>query len=106
MTFTVAERFVLLGVTSAAQGDVTTLRILRQLREELSFDETEHRKLKFVQEGSQVRWQSNVQSDKEIAIGDKAKAIIVQQFVTLEKQKQLGLNQLDLYERFCGNGEG
>ena len=43
-TLSVKGRLMLLGILPA-EGDLTTIRIVRELREGLSFSETEHKQL-------------------------------------------------------------
>lgn len=46
MKLTISERLVL-GTILPAQGDYTTLKLIRKLRESLSFSEAEHKQLNF-----------------------------------------------------------
>src|SRR5207247_9230228 len=55
MEFSVQERLILLSILPA-EGDLTTLRIVRGLREQLSFSEEEHALLKFNQAENRVAW--------------------------------------------------
>ena len=103
MKLTIHERLILLGVLPG-EGDFTTLRIIRELRESLSFSEEEHKVLKFQFQDNQVTWESKAEKDKEVHIGERATDIIRGAFKQLNDQKRLRLEHMDLYERFIGNG--
>ena len=49
----VKDRLMLLGILPA-ESNLTTIRIVRELREGLSFSEGEHKDLQMVQKDSQV----------------------------------------------------
>ena len=63
MKLSVGDRLILLGVIPQ-QGDFTTLKIVRNMRDELSFSEEEHKKLKFRQEGEMMHWGKGVKNKK------------------------------------------
>ena len=97
MKLSVADRLTLLNVLPK-EGDYTTLKIVRKLRDDLSFSEEEHKILQFQKDGEMVRW--NDMEDTEIDIGEKATDVIQQAFKELDKQGKLHMEYLDLYERF------
>ena len=99
MELSVAERLVLLSVLPE-QGDFTTLKVIRTLRETLSFSEDEHKEYKFVQEGMQVRWDDKAEQVKDITIGEKANDIIVLALSKLNEEKKLKMEHFGLYEKF------
>lgn len=104
MILSVKERLILLS-TLPAQGDITALKIIRKLREDLSFSEDEHKKLKFIQEQDGVRWDDKEEMPKDIQIGEKAMDIIVDSLKKLNAQKKLSMDHLDVYERFVEKKE-
>ena len=95
----VVERLVLLNILPK-EGDFTTIKLLRKLRENLSFDEDEHKKLNFVQDGDQVRWNQEALSDKRIQIGEKQADIIQSALEKLNDEKKLTDEHFSLYEKF------
>lgn len=98
MKLSVKERVVLLSVLPA-QGDLTTLKIIRKLREDLSFSEEEHKELKITQVGENgIRWEREI--SKDVEIGEKANDVIVNAFKDLDKKKQLHMDHVDIYEKF------
>jgi hypothetical protein len=100
MKLTVNDRLILLGVIPL-QGDFTTLKIIRNMRDELSFSEEEHKKLNFRQEGEMMFWEEGLE-DKEVNFGEKATDIIIDAFKKLNEQKKLRIEQMELYEKFVG----
>ena len=98
MKLTVNDRLILLGIIPL-QGDFTTLKIIRDMRGELSFTEEEHKILKFRQEETMVYWEEGLE-DKEINFGEKATDIIVDAFKKLNEQKKLRIEHMELYEKF------
>ena len=100
MKLPVSDRLILLGILPK-EGDFTTLKILRQMKDELSFSEEEHKKLNFRQEGETILWDEELEG-KEVTFGEKATDIIVDAFRKLNDQKKLRIEQMELYERFVG----
>jgi hypothetical protein len=86
-------------------GDITTLRIVRDLERDLGFTEAEHAELKFrekTQEANdgRIHWVPDADHVKEIVIGPRAFAIISDALAALDKQKKLPFELMGLYERF------
>jgi len=77
MLLTVKERIVLGQALIGVRGNLTELRIIRQLREDLSFSEEEHKELNIQIEGDGIFWNTEGEQPKEIEIGDVARKIIV-----------------------------
>ncbi len=103
MKLTVKERLVLLGILPN-EGDFLTLKLVRKLRESLSFNEQEHKLYKFVQKENSISWNDKVQQDKEVEIGEKSNDLIVQALKKLNDQKKLHEEHFDIYEKFVGVG--
>ena len=74
MNLNVLERLLLLNHLPK-EGDITTIKLVRKLRESLSFSEDEHKKLKFAEQEGRVTWQENI--EKDVYIGAKTQEIIV-----------------------------
>ena len=105
---TVMERMILLGLLPG-EGDITTLRIVRKLREDLSFSEQEHKDLQISQADGQIKWDQKKAKAKPITLGPKATRIIVKTLKTLNEKGKLLSQHLDLYDRFVearGEAEG
>lgn len=104
MLLSVRDRLMLLNILPP-EGDFITLRIVRDLKRELSFSEQEIKDLKIVSEPNVVRWDEKAeaeQGEKEVEIGSKATAIIVDVLVRLDKEKKLMEGHVSLYEKFIG----
>ena len=97
----VLNRLSLLGLL-VNEGDSTTLKILRELREELSFTSDEHVAINFQpQPDGKLIWNDDADPYKEIeftgireVILEKAKT----QLKEMEKEGKLKLDYLSLYE--------
>jgi hypothetical protein len=100
MLLNTKERLILIA-SLPKEGDYTTLKIVRKLREDLSFTEEEHKALQFVSnpEGM-LNWQPSGDKSVEIEIGDKAREIIKSALMKLDAEKRLTEDHLELYERF------
>lgn len=99
MLLTVFERLILLNILPQ-EGDFLTIKIVRQLREALSFSEEEHKALQFKTEEARVFWQTEAAKDKEIGIGGQATKIIVEALTRLSDEKKLKDEHFSLYEKF------
>lgn len=95
----VLERLVLLQILPA-EGNFTTLKIVRKLREDLSFDEAEHAKYQFEVNEAGVRWNPDEDQNKEIQIGEKATDLIVERLKDLDQQQKLNASHYTLFEKF------
>lgn len=105
MELSVMDRMTLLSVLPK-EGDFTTLKIIRKLRETLSFTEEEHKKYNFVNSEGGITWSlkdeqgKDIPQDKDITIGEKATDIIVTAFKKLDREHKLNEAQLPCYEKF------
>lgn len=105
MKLNVAERIALLNVLPP-QGSAVTLRIVRNLQDQLSFTEVElkHFKIKnkILPDGRvTVTWNPKLSDEtKDIKIGEAARGVIVNQLKLLDSRNQLHITMLPLYERF------
>ncbi len=99
MELRVYDRLILLNILPK-EGDFTTLKIIRKLREDLSFSESEHAILQFKQDGGNVQWKQEGDIPIEISIGEKATDLIVEVLKKLDKEKKLQDQHFSLYELF------
>lgn len=98
------ERLVLLN-NLPAEGDLTTIRIVRELREALSFTEAEHATLNFRQledEGgkSRVEWEAGADKETDIPMGPKALGVVRKQLEKLSKDGKLTEAHLSVCDKF------
>ena len=98
MELTVGDRLVILSILPI-ENDITTLRVLQELKKSLSFSEEEHKQLEFKQEEDRVVW-NEVEIKKDIEIGDTAGNIIRSAFRDLNNKKKLREEHIPLYEKF------
>lgn len=105
MELTVQER-IQLGNALPQQGNVCTLLILQELREQLAFTDKEMKacRMQSYPDG-RIVWDPEL-VDKVIlviALSKPAHAIIVAALTKLEDANQLHMNQLTLWEKFITN---
>jgi len=100
MLLSVQERLLLLEALAGVRGNLAELRILRELKEELSFGEEEHKELELRSVGDMMRWNPAKAKDKEIEVGDVARDIIVRRLKELNEQKVLTEAHLFVIEKF------
>ena len=102
---TVLERLMALSLLPK-EGDFVTLKIVRNLRETLSFSEEELKalELKLVPEKG-YEWKiEGVPAEilnKEITLGPKAASLIADSIEALNNDKKLTEQLFSLYEKFC-----
>ena len=100
MELGVFDRMMLLNILPG-EGDFTTLKIVRKMRENLSFTEEEHKALEFKQaDEGRIQWKREADKPKEIPIGEKATDIIVEVLKKLNDDKKLQDQHYSLYEKF------
>lgn len=99
MDLSVMERLLLLELLPA-EGSITTLRIVRDLRSALSFTEQEHADWHIEQQGGQVRWDTVAAQLTPIAIGPTASALIRAALEKRNTAQTLRAEHVDLWDRF------
>lgn len=101
--FSVQDRLALLSVLPD-KGNITTLHILRVLREELSFSEDEHAALELVTLPDTVHWNPDHKvPDKTIEVGDKARDVIATALKQADQRQDLADLHIPLWDRFVGD---
>ena len=102
MNLGVFDRLILLNILPK-EGDFTTLKIIRKMREDLSFSEEEYKALELkTGDKGQVLWKQEADKPNEINIGEKATDIIVEVLKKLNDGKKLTDQHDSLYEKFVG----
>ena len=88
------------------EGNVFSLRIVRDLQRDLGLSEAELKKIKLKNtDNGGVTWDETKDRGKEVAIGDRARKIIKDAFSELNKQKKLKLDHLTVWEKFLAKSE-
>lgn len=100
MELLVGDRIRLLGILPEA-GNLLTIKIVRKLREALSFSEEEHKELKIVAKDDRITWDIAAKP-KEIDIGDQGKEIIEKALRGLNEKDELTVPDVGLWEKFIG----
>jgi len=104
MKLDVRERLVLLAILPA-EGNFVTLKVVRKLRESLSFSEEEIKQYKFVQKEGSVSWDDKAEQSKLVEIGTQAKIIIQDALKKLDEQQKLKDEHFTIYEKFVEKDE-
>lgn len=99
MELTIFERLILLSILPQ-EGNFMTLKIVRQMREDLSFSEEEHKTLNFKQENDRIVWNQTSEKIKNVSLGEKAIEIIADALKKLDDSKKLTEQHFSLYEKF------
>jgi len=104
MILTVLERLVVLQLLPR-RGDLTTLRIVRDLERDLSFSEEEHAALNFRKEGTATRWNEGVVPDKEAEIGAVGQQLVVDGLMAAEQSgREFDISILELCDKLGYEG--
>ena len=101
MELNTLDRIVILGLLPKV-GDITTLRISRELESRLGFSEEEHKRLKIEvnKRDGNIYWDSDADAPINIDLGDVATRIIKDALLEMNERRQLTRDHLSLYERF------
>jgi len=104
MLLGVEERLVLLSVLPT-EGNFTTIKLMRDLREKLSFSEEEHKEynFRFDNDGKErmIQWDNG--TEKEITIGEKQADMIKDALKKLNDTNKLQERHFSIYEKFMGS---
>lgn len=98
MELTVLNRLTLLQLLPP-HGDLTMMRLVRDLQDVLGFSEEEHDVLKFVDnlETQRTTWEQ-VDLRKDVHVSKRMHVFFVDKLRELEKDGELTLAQLDLWD--------
>jgi hypothetical protein len=102
MNLTVKERIQLMNLLPA-QGDFRTIKVIHILKMKLGFADYELKDLEFKDlPNGQIKWNPSETIDrKEVELNRVESEIISQTLRKLEKESQLNVEHLTLYEKFC-----
>ena len=104
MILNISERLTVLNFLPQ-EGNFATLKILGELRMNLSYTEEESKEwgIESDEEAKMIKWKENGETD--IPIGEKATGIIVDELRKLEKGNKLTDLILPVYEKFIPTTE-
>lgn len=95
------------------EGNIVTLRIIRELQDKLGFSEAEiaDYQITLAELGTsgkfRTTWNENgAKAIKCVKIGPQAEKIIVERLESLSEKRMLPIQWLDLYERFVEKSNG
>lgn len=97
MLLSVADRIVLLDILPA-QGTFLTMKIVRQLRDNLHFSEEELAEFGLRQTATGYEWDTS--RDVEVPVGPKAHETIAEALKRLDAEGKISDREFSLYERF------
>jgi len=105
MKLSIVERIQLIGLLPG-EGNAVTLRIVNDLRNDLSFSEKEIKEAGIKQdvENNRVVWNGACDLVKDVKIGDTARGVIVDALKKMDDEKKLTLAIMPVYERFLQGG--
>lgn len=98
MELSIRERIMLLGILPQ-EGKVITLKIVKQLKDDLGFSEQEIKDNEIVEAEGTVKWKE-VGYLKEVSIGEKATDVIADAFKKLDDDGKMQVQFLDVYDKF------
>ena len=107
MKLSVIERVMLANILPK-EGTFANLRLLRVVKEEISFSEEENKALDFEQDGDQLKWKFKIEEgklvdlipEKEVAIGEVVTKLISKELNSLNSKAKLTEQHFSLYEKF------
>jgi len=100
MKLDVGNRIRLLAILPE-KGNLLTLKIVRELRDDLSFSEKEHKDFKIKTMGDRIMWDDKAKP-KAIKFGDQAKELVDKSLRELNEKDELTMPDLALWEMFIG----
>jgi hypothetical protein len=105
MLLHLGERFSLLTILPR-EGDITTLRIVAELRQRLAPSEAEHQEFGIENMDGKLGWLREPDAEpREVEIGRKARDIIQATLKRLSDAGKLHENHLSLYGKFVEDEE-
>jgi hypothetical protein len=106
VSLTIGDRLWLFALLPK-EGDISNLRLLRELKEMLNTTDAENDKyeVKTIQGGVQInpKWLEDdaaPSTARDFQIGRKAWTLVKDELVKLSTQKKLSINCIDLYDKF------
>ncbi len=99
MRFCIGERMGLLNILPE-QGTIATMRVLRQLRDDLGFSEDDTKLAKIRQADGKVHWDAECELEKDVSVGDVGRQIILDAVKALDAKGEVTDLTLALFERF------
>lgn len=106
MKLDITERLNLLSILPE-KGNALTLRVVREAREALSFDSSEHATIGFeTRDDGTVTWPMDNDPHKDVSLSLPILGMIKDTLTKLNDRDELDMPKLDLYERFVDQVQG
>lgn len=86
VNLSVSDRLVLVGILPKEVGSIRESIRIQNIREKLSFDDSEKESLQFSKSGNGVSWDSTKESDREFYFTDSEVDVIALSFAKLEQR--------------------
>ena len=100
MKLSIGDRLALLSVMPS-EGSITTLRIVRELKDNLSFSEVEHSELELENAEGGVRWNRDATDPmKDVPIGEKATDTIMEALERMNSRGNLMEAHMGIWDIF------
>lgn len=99
MLLKVKDRLLLLN-TLPGESDYITLKVIREVQDNLSFSDDELTRLKVTKTEDMYTWDEEIDEFVDVEIGESARGLIKQELRKLNEQGQLKMEFLPLYEHF------
>ncbi|GAG53142.1 unnamed protein product, partial [marine sediment metagenome] len=87
------------------ESNFSTLRIVSELQSKLGFNEDAYKEFELKQAEGNFTWNDKGKEFREIEVGEKAKEIVKEELIKLDKEKKITLQLYSLYEKFVMNKE-
>jgi hypothetical protein len=99
VNLSVAERLVLLPVLPE-QGNLLTIRIVREMREDLSFTEEEMKSLAIRENKGQVVWNVDGEARTDFVFKAQAKKIVLDALKDKDEKGEVTATMISLFDKF------
>ncbi len=104
MKLSIADRLLLLEMLPA-QGNILTLRVVRDARKLLEFRQDELERFEIMQAGPSIRWNQEKAEEADIPLSDAALGIARETIKTLDAEKKLTATHIPLWEKLMEGGQ-
>ena len=98
MELNIPERLMILDILSTISGNFATLKIVRDLQDNISFSEKETADNSITTNDDGFHWKGN--GIKEIDFGKRGMEIVVNVLKKLDAEEKLTQNYYTIYEKF------
>jgi hypothetical protein len=103
MLLKLLDRFLLLKALPK-EGSYASLKIVQDLKLKLALTEEEFKEYEVKESEGNITWSPEKDLGKEIPIGEKANDIIVMSLKKRDRDEELTLEEMGVYEKFIQGG--